>query len=105
MNYSMLVVLLAVLVVITNIIVQVIKDVSSLSKKPTKMVTVFVAMVITVCSCFAYFQYSGVTNIPWYFIFAFFIAGFVVAYGAMFGFDHLYGELLDRLKEILSKKK
>ena len=77
MNYGMLVVLLAVLVVITNIIVQVIKDVSSLSKKPTKMVTVFVAMIITVCSCFAYFQYSGVSSIPWYFILAFFIAGFV----------------------------
>lgn len=102
MNYSTLVIVLAVLVLLTNIIVQLVKDISCLKERPTKVVALIVAIVLTVCATVAYFQINSLV-LTWYIIVAALIVGFIVAYGAIFGFDNLYGDLLDKLKELLSK--
>lgn len=102
MNYSTLVIVLAVLVLLTNIIVQLVKDISCLKDRPTKVVALIVAIVLTVCATMAYFQINSLV-LTWYIIVAALIVGFIVAYGAIFGFDNLYGDLLDKLKELLSK--
>ena len=102
MNYSTLVIVLAVLVLLTNIIVQLVKDISCLKERPTKVVALIVAIVLTVCATVAYFQINSLV-LTWYIIVASLIVGFIVAYGAIFGFDNLYVDLLDKLKELLSK--
>ena len=103
MNYSTLVIVLAVLVLVTNIIVQLVKDISSLKERPTKVVALIVAVILTVCTTVAYFQIKSLV-LTWYIIVAAVIIGFIVAYGATFRFDNLYGELLDKLKDLFSKK-
>ena len=103
MNYSTLVIVLAVLVLVTNIIVQLVKDISCLKERPTKVVALIVAVILTVCTTVAYFQIKSLV-LTWYIIVAAVIIGFIVAYGAIFGFDNLYGELLDKLKDLFGKK-
>ena len=48
MNYSTLVIVLAVLVLVTNIIVQLVKDISCLKERPTKVVALIVSVILTV---------------------------------------------------------
>ena len=103
MNYSTLVIVLAVLVLVTNIIVQLVKYISCLKDRPTKVVALIVAVILTVCSTVAYFQIKSLV-LTWYIIVAAVIIGFIVAYGAIFGFDNVYGELLDKLKDLFGKK-
>ena len=102
MSYSTVVLILALLIILTNIIVQLIKDVVGLKDQPTKVVTTFVAIFLTVGSTVAYCQIHLI-SVTWYLFLASFIIGIVVAYGAIFGFDNLYGELLDKTKELFIK--
>lgn len=104
MNYTVALIVLAILVLITNIIVQVIKDFSGLKDKPTKIVTTVIAITLCVLATIAYCQIFSVA-LAWYILVASVILGFIVAYGAIFGFDNLYGDLLDKIKELLSQKK
>ena len=77
----------AVLVALTNIITQVIKQVTY-DKLPTNILAIIISMVITVITGFAWCQIEAIT-ITWYLVIAIIVAGFVVAYAAMFGFDKL----------------
>lgn len=104
MNYAVAVIALAIMVILTNIIVQVIKDFSGLKDKPTKIVTTVVAVALSVIATVAYCEIFAITLV-WYIIVASVIVGFIVAYGAMFGFDNLYGELLDKIKDLMSTSK
>lgn len=103
MNYSMIVIILALLVAITNVIVQVIKDLTGIDNVPTKRVTTLVAIVLTVASYCMYCQVSN-TAITWYSLFASIVTGFIVSYGSIFGFDNLYGDFLDKLKDVIERK-
>lgn len=104
MNYTVALIILAILVILTNIIVQVIKDFSGLKDKPTKIVTTLVAITLCILGTIAYCQIFSIALV-WYIIVASVILGFIVAYGAMFGFDNLYGQLLDKIKELMTHKK
>lgn len=104
MNYTVALIILAILVILTNIIVQVIKDFSGLKDKPTKVVTTVIAIMLCVLGTIAYCEIFSIA-LAWYIIVASIILGFIVAYGAMFGFDNLYGDLLDKIKELLTHKK
>ena len=78
---------MGILVVLTNIIVQVLKKLTW-GKLPTNILAVLVAMVLTLAAFFAYCQIKGVP-ILWYMVAAAVVLGFMVAYAAMFGFDKL----------------
>lgn len=95
-------IILAVLVIVTNIIVQVIKSFSGLKDKPTKVVATVVAIILCVGATIAYCQIANVV-LAWYTVVASIILGFIVAYGAIFGFDNLYGEFLDKIKKLFVK--
>lgn len=71
--------------VLTNIIVQVIKNITW-DKIPTNLVALFVAEVLTLAAGGAYASVNGVT-ITWYMVVAAIVVGFMAAYAAMFGFD------------------
>jgi len=104
MNYATIVLVLAILVIITNIFVEIVKSiVKPKNETGTRLIATAVAVVLTVLSFVAYCQIYNIA-ILWYHLAAAFVVGVVVAYGAIFGFDTLYGQLLDKIKEALTSK-
>ena len=95
-NYAAtLLTVIAVLVALTNIVVEVLKKLTW-NKIPTDLLAIIVAVALTMLAFFAWASYAGIT-ILWYYIAAAIVVGLMVAYAAMFGFD--------KLKEILTKCK
>ena len=91
-DWSIVISIVGVLVVLTNIIVQVLKKVTW-EKLPTNLLAVLVAMVLTVAAFFAYCQIKCIV-VVWYMVAAAIVLGFMVAYAAMFGFDKLKEAIL-----------
>lgn len=87
MNVSTILTVVGVLVVLVNIIVQVLKQITW-GKLPTNILAVIVSMAATLAAFFAYCQINAIT-VTWYMILAAVVVGFLVAYAAMFGFDKL----------------
>lgn len=92
-DWSVILSLVGVLVVITNIIAQVLKKLTW-DKLPTNILATLVAIVLTLGAFFAYCQIKSIT-VVWYMVAAAVVLGFMVAYAAMFGFD--------RLKEVIAQ--
>ena len=95
MNISALMVTIGVLVVLTNIIVEVLKKMTW-DKVPTNILAILVAL--TLVAFFAWAAYTG-TTVLWYYVAAVVVVGFLVAYAAMFGFDKLR-EALGKIQEL-----
>ena len=91
-NIEVILVMVGMLTALTNIVVQVIKQVTW-NKLPTNILVLLVAMVLCLGAFVAYAQVNGIP-ITWYLIGAVIVLGFLVAFAAMFGFD--------KLKEALS---
>ena len=87
-----LITIIGALVAVTNIIVEVLKKLTW-DKIPTNILATIVALVLTMAAFFAWTSYAGIA-IVWYYVVAAFVAGMMVAYAAMFGFD--------KLKEVLN---
>ena len=87
LNMSAVLSVIGVLVVLTNIVVQVLKKVTW-GKLPTNILAVIVSMVFTLAAFFAYCEINAIT-VVWYMVFAAVVLGILVAYAAMFGFDKL----------------
>ena len=95
-NYAAtLLTVIAVLVALTNIVVEVLKKLTW-NKIPTDLLAIIVAVALTMLAFFAWASYAGIA-VLWYYIAAAIVVGLMVAYAAMFGFD--------KLKEILTKCK
>ena len=95
-NYaSILLGIMAVLVFVTNIVVEVIK--SAFIKLPTNYLTIIVAIVITVLALLVAAAVLEIT-IMWYYAIGAVILGIFVAYAAMFGFDK-FKEAWDKLSQ------
>lgn len=86
-DWSVILSIVGVLVVLTNIIVQVLKQLTW-DKLPTNILATVVAIGLTLVAFFAYCQIKSIT-VLWYMIAAAVVLGFMVAYAAMFGFDKL----------------
>lgn len=97
MNISALMVTIGVLVVLTNIIVEVLKKMTW-DKVPTNILAILVALALTLVAFFAWAAYMGIT-VLWYYVAAAIVVGFLVAYAAMFGFDKLK-EALGKIQEL-----
>lgn len=92
MEMSMIIAAIGVLVALTNVIVQVVKKVTW-ERVPTNLLAIIVAEVLTLAAGIAYCQIKAIP-IVWYLVIGLIVAGFMVAYAAMFGFD--------KLKEIMN---
>ena len=86
-NWSVILSIVGILVVVTNIITQVLKQLTW-DKLPTNILAVAIAMALTLVVFFAYCQIEGIT-VVWYMVVAAVVLGFFVSYAAMFGFDKL----------------
>ena len=87
LNWSAVISIIGVLVVLTNIIVQVAKKVTW-GKLPANILAVSVSMALTLAAFFAYFQIKSIAAV-WYMVVAAVVLGILVAYAAMFGSDKL----------------
>ncbi len=87
LNWSVVISIIGVLVVLTNIIVQVLKKVTW-DRLPTNILAVAVSMALTLVVFFAYCQIKSIA-VVWYMIAAAIVLGFMVSYAAMFGYDKL----------------
>ena len=86
-DWSAVLSIVGVLVVVTNIITQVLKKLTW-DKLPTNILAVLIAMALTLAAFFAYCQIEGLA-VVWYMVAAAVVMSFFVAYAAMFGFDKL----------------
>ena len=87
LNWSVVISIIGVLVVLTNIIVQVLKKVTW-DRLPTNILAVAVSMALTLVAFFAYCQIKSIA-VVWYMVAAAIVLGFMVSYAAMFGYDKL----------------
>ena len=92
MEISVLIAMIGVLVALTNIVVEVLKKVTW-DKLPTNLLALVIAEVLTICCGIMYCQMNAIA-LTWYIVLALVVAGFMVAYAAMFGFDKLK-EIMD----------
>lgn len=99
-NIPVLLSIIGALVVVTNIIVQVLKNLTW-DKLPTNILAVIVSMVLTLVAFFAYCQICSIA-IEWYMVVAAVVVGFLTSYAAMFGFDKLK-ESITQMKQLNSK--
>ena len=87
MNGPVLISIIGVLVVLTNLVVQVIKKLTW-DKIPMNILAVVVSIVLTLGTFFAYCQVKTI-DVVWYMVFAAVVLAFMVSYAAMFGYDKL----------------
>lgn len=99
-NIPVLLSIIGALVVVTNIIVQVLKNLTW-DKLPTNILAVIVSMVLTLVAFFAYCQICSIA-VEWYMVVAAVVVGFLTSYAAMFGFDKLK-ESITQMKQLNSK--
>lgn len=81
---------------VVSVITQVIKGVKPLDKLPTDILVFVLSIALTLVTFFAYASYTGLA-ILWYYVVGAVIAGFIVAFVAMYGWTKLK-ELWDRFK-------
>ncbi|MDF2513973.1 MAG: hypothetical protein K0S04_3839 [Herbinix sp.] len=81
---------IGVLALIVSVITEVTKGVTILQKIPTNLQVIVLSLLLTLVTYFAYISYSD-TAIVWYYIVADIIAGFIVAYVALYGWGKLAG--------------
>lgn len=81
---SILLTVIALLVFVTNIIVEVIKGL--FPKVPTNYIAVIVALIVTVLALYILCAVMEIT-VMWYYAIGAVVLGIFVGYAAMFGFD------------------
>lgn len=92
---SILLAVMATLVFMTNIIVEVVKNL--FPKIPTNFVAVVVALLVTVLAMWILCAVLKIT-VMWYYAIGAVVLGIFVGYAAMFGFDK-FKDALDKLRK------
>lgn len=88
-NMTLVLAIIGVLAFMVSVITQVFKGVGILSKIPTDILVFVLSIGLTVTAFVAYMQYIQQV-ILWYMILASIMAGFIVAFVAMYGWDKLH---------------
>lgn len=89
-NMTIILAVIGAIAFMVSVIVQVIKGVGVFSKIPTDILVFVLSIGITVAAFVAYMQYIQQV-ILWYMILAAIMAGFIVAFVAMYGWEKLSG--------------
>ena len=95
-DMTLIIAIIGVLAFMVSVITQVFKGVGVLSRIPTDILVFVLSIGLTVTAFIAYMQYIQQT-ILWYMIIASILAGFVVAFVAMYGWEKL-SDLWSRFK-------
>lgn len=87
-NMTIILAIVGALAFVVSVITQVIKDIGVFNKVPTDIIVFILSIGITVVAFVAYMQYIQMA-ILWYMILAAIMAGFVVAFVSMYGWEKL----------------
>lgn len=101
-NMTLILAVIGILAFLVSVVTQVFKGVGFLSMIPTDALVLVLSIGITVSAFVAYMQYIQMT-ILWYMILAAIMAGFIVAFVAMYGWEKLT-ELWKRMSKTDIKK-
>jgi len=97
-NMTAILAVIGALAFMVSVITQVFKGVGVLAKIPTDILVFVLSIGMTVTAFVAYMQYIQQT-ILWYMILAAILAGFLVAFVAMYGWEK-FAELWNRFKRV-----
>lgn len=97
-NMTTILAVIGALAFMVSVITQVFKGVGVLAKIPTDILVFILSIGMTVTVFVAYMQYIQQT-ILWYMILAAILAGFLVAFVAMYGWEK-FAELWNRFKRV-----
>ena len=97
-NMTAVLAVIGALALMVSVITQVFKGVGVLAKIPTDILVFVLSIGMTVTAFVAYMQYIQQT-ILWYMILAAILAGFLVAFVAMYGWEK-FAELWNRFKKM-----
>ena len=97
-NAATIILILGILVFVVNVIVEVTKSLYPLNQIRTNYYVTALSIAFTVLSYFVYLSYTS-SKFIWYYLVAVIIAGFIVAYLAMFGWEKLIKIWKDSQKE------
>lgn len=97
-NMTAVLAIIGALAFMVSVITQVFKGVGVLTKIPTDILVFVLSIGMTVTAFVAYMQYIQQT-ILWYMILAAILAGFLVAFVAMYGWEK-FAELWNRFKRV-----
>lgn len=97
-NMTTILAVIGALAFMVSVITQVFKGVGVLAKIPTDILVFVLSIGMTVAAFVAYMQYIQQT-ILWYMILAAILAGFLVAFVAMYGWEK-FAELWNRFKRV-----
>ena len=89
--------IIGILAFVVSVIIEVIKNIGPLAKVPTNLVVMVVSIVLSVVTFFGYACMQSMAT-PWYYVIGSILAGFFVAFIAMYGWDKLT-ELYKRFKQ------
>lgn len=96
--------ILPLLVALTNMLTNVIKGLCGVFADHAKLIAPVVALALTLAATAAYLQIFSI-QATWYWYAGGAVAGLVVAYVAMNGYDGLYEDLIKHLKGLAGKDK
>lgn len=96
-NLALIFTILGMLAFVVSVITEVTKSIGFLSKIPTNLQVIVVSITLCQVAYFAYSSYFSI-EIQWYYIAGCFIASFIVAFTAMYGWDKLT-DLYSRFKK------
>lgn len=102
-NMTLILAVIGILAFLVSVVTQVFKGVGFLAMIPTDALVLVLSIGITVSAFVAYMQYIQMT-ILWYMILAAIMAGFIVAFVAMYGWEKLT-ELWKRMSKTDQIKK
>lgn len=98
-DLKLLLIVTAVMIFITQVIVEVIKTAFAKNSNKYNAITIITAIAITVVSFIGFCCYKDFKP-PWYYIFIAVIYGVFIGYGAMVGYDKLIKRIFDTIKSI-----
>lgn len=101
-NVTLILAVIGVLAFMVSVITQVFKGVGVLSKLPTDILVFILSIGLTLTAFIAYMQYVQ-QSILWYMIIAAILAGFIVAFVAMYGWEKI-SELWGRFNKTTDKR-
>ena len=101
-NMTLIFAVIGALAFMVSVITQVFKGVGVLSKLPTDILVFVLSIGLTLTAFIAYMQYVQ-QSILWYMIIAAILAGFIVAFVAMYGWEKL-SELWGRFNKTTDKR-
>lgn len=94
-NVTVIMSIIGTLAFVVSVITQVSKEIGFFAKIPTSLQVIILSITLTPISYIAYAQYSYI-QIHWYMIVASIIAGFFVAFVAIFGWEKV-SEIYSRM--------